>query len=312
MKRFIYIFIIALQGSISFAQTPYDSFAPEISRPMLDLDFIRVRDAYHAQQVSSQDTILCFVDITDGKIIASVPLTDELRKWLSVDPLADKYPNISPYAYCGWNPIKFVDPDGRYFDETNEETAQKIEAEVYKKIKYAKKDNDRMRELCSTLIDIIDMRYDEDHQYCFESTRGKLASDKGITDDTPTTQYGGLNDKGIQVINMFSHLKKLDGTTAHEARHGGQIARGEIFYDDMGNVHNYGVRKEVDAYRAQWAWNGSLQAFVGEPFCTIPQIVTILQYNQINTDFVNSILEVKSFERIYPPKEVESELWNNH
>ena len=33
--------------------------------------------------------------------------------WLSVDPLADKYPGISPYAYCAWNPIKFVDPDGR-------------------------------------------------------------------------------------------------------------------------------------------------------------------------------------------------------
>ena len=32
--------------------------------------------------------------------------------WLSVDPLADKYPNISPYAYCNWNPIKYVDPDG--------------------------------------------------------------------------------------------------------------------------------------------------------------------------------------------------------
>ena len=33
--------------------------------------------------------------------------------WLSVDPMADKYPNISPYAYCAWNPVKFVDPDGR-------------------------------------------------------------------------------------------------------------------------------------------------------------------------------------------------------
>ena len=33
--------------------------------------------------------------------------------WLSVDPLADKYPNISPYAYCAWNPIKYTDPDGR-------------------------------------------------------------------------------------------------------------------------------------------------------------------------------------------------------
>ena len=33
--------------------------------------------------------------------------------WLSVDPMADKYPNISPYAYCAWNPVKLVDPDGK-------------------------------------------------------------------------------------------------------------------------------------------------------------------------------------------------------
>ena len=33
--------------------------------------------------------------------------------WLSVDPLADKYPSISPYAYCMWNPVKLVDPDGK-------------------------------------------------------------------------------------------------------------------------------------------------------------------------------------------------------
>ena len=28
-----------------------------------------------------------------------------LTGWLSVDPLADKYPDISPYAYCMWNPV---------------------------------------------------------------------------------------------------------------------------------------------------------------------------------------------------------------
>ena len=33
--------------------------------------------------------------------------------WLSVDPMSDKYPSISPYAYCAWNPVKHVDPDGR-------------------------------------------------------------------------------------------------------------------------------------------------------------------------------------------------------
>ena len=33
--------------------------------------------------------------------------------FLSVDPMADKYQSISPYAYCAWNPLKLVDPDGR-------------------------------------------------------------------------------------------------------------------------------------------------------------------------------------------------------
>lgn len=33
--------------------------------------------------------------------------------WLSVDPLAEKFPNASPYNYCLGNPINLVDPDGR-------------------------------------------------------------------------------------------------------------------------------------------------------------------------------------------------------
>ena len=32
--------------------------------------------------------------------------------FLSVDPMADKYPSISPYAYCAWNPINLTDPTG--------------------------------------------------------------------------------------------------------------------------------------------------------------------------------------------------------
>ncbi len=34
--------------------------------------------------------------------------------WLSVDPLSDKYPNLTPYAYCANNPVILVDPDGRF------------------------------------------------------------------------------------------------------------------------------------------------------------------------------------------------------
>lgn len=36
-----------------------------------------------------------------------------MTMWLGVDPMADKYPGISPYAYCAWNPVKLVDPDGK-------------------------------------------------------------------------------------------------------------------------------------------------------------------------------------------------------
>ena len=36
-----------------------------------------------------------------------------LSLWMSVDPLQEKYPNISTYCYAANNPIKFIDSDGR-------------------------------------------------------------------------------------------------------------------------------------------------------------------------------------------------------
>ena len=42
--------------------------------------------------------------------------SDILTGWLSVDPMADKYPSLSPYNYCAWNPVKLVDPDGNHIE----------------------------------------------------------------------------------------------------------------------------------------------------------------------------------------------------
>ena len=33
--------------------------------------------------------------------------------WENVDPFADKYPTLSPFAYVGNNPVAFIDPDGK-------------------------------------------------------------------------------------------------------------------------------------------------------------------------------------------------------
>ena len=49
-----------------------------------------------------------------------------MTMWLSVDPMADKYPSTSPYAYCAWNPMKLVDPDGRDVEIIKDDENKKV------------------------------------------------------------------------------------------------------------------------------------------------------------------------------------------
>ena len=50
--------------------------------------------------------------------------------WYGVDPLTEKYPNVSAYVYCGGNPVNRIDPNGKeiwvYYDdeEGNEQSFQ--------------------------------------------------------------------------------------------------------------------------------------------------------------------------------------------
>jgi RHS repeat-associated protein len=39
-------------------------------------------------------------------------------RWLTVDPLTEKYYSYSPYAFCNNNPVNFVDPDGKSWYDT--------------------------------------------------------------------------------------------------------------------------------------------------------------------------------------------------
>ncbi|NDV58066.1 DUF6443 domain-containing protein [Bacteroides sp. 519] len=40
-----------------------------------------------------------------------------IGRFTTMDPLAEKYYNISPYAYCANNPIKFIDPTGMFYGD---------------------------------------------------------------------------------------------------------------------------------------------------------------------------------------------------
>lgn len=63
------------------------------------------------------DTIIgtCHLLAQDGTILADVHLTmvdSTWYMWLSVDPFADKYPNLTPYIYCENNPVMIIDDQG--------------------------------------------------------------------------------------------------------------------------------------------------------------------------------------------------------
>ncbi len=48
-----------------------------------------------------------------------------LGRWFNIDPLTDKFPGITFYAYCANNPINLIDPDGRAWKPTTDQNSGK-------------------------------------------------------------------------------------------------------------------------------------------------------------------------------------------
>ena len=52
--------------------------------------------------------------------------SSDLSIWLSVDPMSDKYPSLSPYTYCADNPVKLVDPNGKEVEKPDDPPKKNI------------------------------------------------------------------------------------------------------------------------------------------------------------------------------------------
>ena len=69
-------------------------------------------------------------------------------RFITIDPMAEKYPSISPYAYCAGNPIRYVDPTGmivQMFGSATEEERNRVLADLQKlsnhKLSFVQQDN---------------------------------------------------------------------------------------------------------------------------------------------------------------------------
>jgi RHS repeat-associated protein len=66
--------------------------------------------------------------------------------FISRDPLFEKYPFMSPYAYCANNPVKYIDPDGRHEYEFDKKgyhvrTIENTDADILRIVKTDRKGN---------------------------------------------------------------------------------------------------------------------------------------------------------------------------
>ncbi len=168
-----------------------------------------------------------------------------MTMWLSVDPLSDKYPSISPYAYCAWNPIKLVDPDGR---EVNYSSFTDWLMVSYQRI--VNKDfRIRFDDLkASSEIYVFNGYYDK------QSNGGELTTDgKKLY-----INYNICSNK-TQGTNCFVNLR-------HETEHAVQFEYGEIGFDRSnnpnGNWDNSAINQDLmdevnarDVGYAGFVWN---------------------------------------------------------
>lgn len=103
----ILIIILLLTGSAGvIGQTPYDSFAPDAWRPMLGDDAtltLDVTSECDADSLIQQIVFDCLAQQvllvnSSNQVLAVMQVEEDDVKWLSPDPMMDKYPTISPYA----------------------------------------------------------------------------------------------------------------------------------------------------------------------------------------------------------------------
>ena len=165
--------------------------------------------------------------------------SDLMMGWLSVDPMADKYPSLSPYAYCAWNPVRLVDPDGRdgvlKVDGKNLTIQLTINysptnlANVNKQFGYTLSNlqNDFNDYLKNTEIDYNGTKYTISFDIVFNEVSGCYEN----LESMPKASVGSVNlffdgfgsnshnSFGILIGSPKSVINNLGGTFAHEILH---------------------------------------------------------------------------------------------
>ena len=177
--------------------------------------------------------------------------------WYGVDPLAEKYPLISGYSYCGGSPIKLIDSDGRkieihYTDSKGEEHSVPYSVNM---------DKDVGNEFAKSTIDALNQIYGYEHakpvldvliksEYSYDIVNETVNPENNMMQFiySSNSKYinGGGKIKAAELLNKkFSDQWK---SLAHELFHG---------YQRENKTSLTTVNAEVEAYTFQYMFGSS-------------------------------------------------------
>ena len=169
--------------------------------------------------------------------------------WWLPDPLAEKYYQISPYAYCGNNPINFIDPNGMEIDSLSQKQWNKEKSRITSRLDKLenKNKNGRNDERIASLKNTIDvMGTAEESTQLYSLSKVVYGKDGGLT----------LNPESKAIIISYNGTANF----VHEIKHVEQFESkwGHIaFNSETGEVYAQDIYDEVQAYRAQYAYDPS-------------------------------------------------------
>ena len=129
LKLFYLIILFIGLGLNAFAQSPYAMFgdnselleAKKVFSP--NIYCIDIQDNNGKSLYVELDLNLGVATLIDseGNIILRDSISNNAKAMLTtIDPHAENYYNLSPYTFCGANPINAIDPDGRDWYQNNE------------------------------------------------------------------------------------------------------------------------------------------------------------------------------------------------
>jgi RHS repeat-associated protein len=205
--------------------------------------------------------------------------------FISRDPLFEKYPFMSPYAYCANNPVKLIDPTGMDWEKpedvqkaneliktannkiaSNNKLINKIEKDINKKEQKGKADVEFMKNSLCLISDLKDRNtLLEDGIKGLEEMGAseQVFAFKEVSKENGEWYYNTRRDNGIIDIGYSTN-----NVAWHESVHVADYLRNPMDYgfDNENRLgFKYGVdknRKELDAYRSEFSFNSSSLLFL--------------------------------------------------